>query len=83
MNTFNLGQISPALANEINEKKPYKEYLKPNGEKIIVETKEDFEKIVDFFRYMKKKADSATRKDSLEPEITSNLSEEALEKEVG
>jgi len=81
MNTFNLGKISPALANEI--KKPFKEYQKPNGEKIIVETKEDFEKIVDFFRYLKSKAEKATRKDSLEPELTSNPNEDALKKEVG
>lgn len=81
MNTFNLGKISPALANEIT--KPFKEYLKPNGEKIIVETKEDFDKIVDFFRYMKNKNQKATRVDSLEPKITSNPNEDALEKEVG
>ena len=80
MNTFTLGKISPALANEINEKKPYKEYQKPNGEKIIVETKEDFEKIVDFFRYLKSKS---TRKDTLEPESTSNSNQHALKKEVG
>jgi hypothetical protein len=80
MNTFNLGTISPALANEINEKKPYKEYQKPNGEKIIVETKEDFEKIVDFFRYLKSKS---TRKDTLEPEKSLNPEEDALKKGVG
>lgn len=81
MNTSTLGKISPALANEI--KKPFKEYQKPNGEKIIVETKEDFEKIVDFFRYMKAKAHKATREDSLEPEKTLIQDQDALKKEVG
>ena len=80
MNTFNLGKISPALANEIKETKPYKEYQKPNGEKIIIESKEDFDKIVDLFRYMKSKA---TRGDSLELEKSSNQNEGALKKEVG
>lgn len=80
MNTFNLGKISPAVANEIKERKPYKEYLKPNGEKIIIESKEDFDKIVDLFRYMKSKA---TRRDSLELEKSSNQNEGALKKEVG